>query len=138
MLNPSMTGLRCFACETPHDFRVLQTVCTKCGMPLRVDYALRKPVFGGPASLWRYQAVLPLKLDSAVTLQEGFTPLIPSGDNLWIKDESRNPTGSFKARGMTHGRLDGEVPRGQARWRRRRLEMQPAHWRPTARPPDCR
>jgi threonine synthase len=101
MLNPSMTGLRCFSCETPHDFKLLQTVCTKCGMPLRVDYALGRPVFSGPSSLWRYAAVLPLTLESAVTLSEGFTPLVPSGVGLWIKDEARNPTGSFKARGMS-------------------------------------
>jgi threonine synthase len=45
--------------------------------------------------------VLPLTADSAVTLNEGFTPLVRSGESLWIKDEARNPTGSFKARGMT-------------------------------------
>jgi threonine synthase len=101
MLNPSMTGLTCFSCETPHDPRVLQTVCTRCGMPLRVDYKLTKPDFAGPQSLWRYASVLPLTAGSAVTLNEGFTPLVRSGESLWIKDEARNPTGSFKARGMT-------------------------------------
>ena len=109
MLNPSMTGLTCFSCETPHDPGVLQTVCTRCGMPLRVDYkltkhhflALTKGDFAGPHSLWRYASVLPLTLDSAVTLNEGFTPLVQFGESLWIKDEARNPTGSFKARGMS-------------------------------------
>jgi threonine synthase len=109
MLNPSLTGLRCFSCETAHDPRVLQTVCTRCGMPLRVDYSLGsgtlqsfgKPGFQGPLSLWRYAAVLPLQASEAVTLNEGMTPLIQAGEGLWIKDEARNPTGSFKARGMT-------------------------------------
>jgi threonine synthase len=102
MLNPKLTGLSCFACETPHDLRKLQTVCTKCGMPLRVNYDLpKKPSFGSLASLWRYDAVLPLSADAAVSLSEGYTPLVEVEDGLFIKDESRNPTGSFKARGMT-------------------------------------
>ncbi|HEY4053459.1 MAG TPA: threonine synthase, partial [Terriglobales bacterium] len=53
------------------------------------------------ASLWRYREVLP---DVApVTLGEGFTPLLSSREfpNVWIKDEGLNPTGSFKARGVT-------------------------------------
>jgi threonine synthase len=45
--------------------------------------------------------VLPIQASSAVTLSEGFTPLVPYGEGLWIKDEARNPTGSFKARGMS-------------------------------------
>jgi threonine synthase len=101
MLNPKLQGLSCFACETPHDFRKLQTVCTKCGMPLRVDYALQKTAFGSIPSLWRYEAVLPLRAEAAVSLNEGFTPLVRVEEGLWIKDESRNPTGSFKARGMS-------------------------------------
>jgi threonine synthase len=101
MLNPKLTGLSCFACDTPHDPKQLQTVCTRCGMPLRVDYSLEKASFGGPASLWRYEAVLPLRASHAVTLSEGFTPLLRADQGLWIKDESRNPTGSFKARGMS-------------------------------------
>ena len=97
----SVTGLSCFACGAAHDHRVLQTVCTKCGMPLRVDYDLRPFRPAGPFSLWRYEAVLPIALRDAVTLVEGFTPLVDAGDGVLIKDESRNPTGSFKARGMT-------------------------------------
>jgi threonine synthase len=61
-------------------------------------------------SLWRYRELLPLPLDvEPVTLGEGMTPLLPCPrlgasfglDNLWIKDESQLPTGSFKSRGMT-------------------------------------
>jgi threonine synthase len=53
------------------------------------------------ASLWRYREVLPDV--EPVTLGEGLTPLLPSREfaNVWIKDEGLNPTGSFKARGVT-------------------------------------
>jgi threonine synthase len=105
VFNPRLTALSCFACDAVHDHRVPQSVCTKCGMPLRVDYALDATI-GPPAptatpSLWRYSAVLPLVDDGIVTLTEGWTPLVAVDDGIWIKDESRNPTGSFKARGMT-------------------------------------
>ena len=62
-----------------------------------------------PPSLWRYRELLPLPLDvKPVTLGEGMTPLLPCPrlgpalgvPNLWIKDESQLPTGSFKSRGM--------------------------------------
>ncbi len=60
-----------------------------------------------PANLWRYAEVLPSV--APVTLGEGFTPLLEARhlaadldfESLWIKDEAVNPTGSFKARGMT-------------------------------------
>ncbi|HUJ27388.1 MAG TPA: threonine synthase [Myxococcales bacterium] len=100
MLNQSVKHLTCFACGTHHDHRVLQTVCTRCGMPLRVDYDLRRFTPSGPPTLWRYAPVLPIDAAGAVTLAEGFTPLLDAGDGFLVKDESRNPTGSFKARGM--------------------------------------
>jgi threonine synthase len=102
MLNPTLSGLSCFACDTPHDLHTLQTVCTRCGMPLRLDYKLGKGLRIGPQlSLWRYAEVLPIAADAAVTLTEGMTPLLQVSDTLFVKDESRNPTGSFKARGMS-------------------------------------
>jgi threonine synthase len=60
-------------------------------------------------SMWRYAPVLPADLADAVTLHEGWTPLTRANRlgrecgarNLWIKDESRNPTDSFKARGLS-------------------------------------
>ncbi len=63
-----------------------------------------------PPTLWRYRELLPLPLDAEpVTLGEGMTPLLPCprlGEqlglkNLWMKDESQLPTGSFKSRGQT-------------------------------------
>jgi threonine synthase len=63
-----------------------------------------------PRSLWRYHEVLPLSdMANALTLGEGMSPLLAAPalaerlglTQLWVKDESQNPTGSFKARGMT-------------------------------------
>lgn len=105
-LSPFVAGIRCFACETPHDPRTLLSVCGQCGMPLRVDYDLaairwqRADVRARVPSLWRYREVLPLMEGDETTLIEGFTPLLCVEPNVWVKDESRNPTGSFKARGM--------------------------------------
>jgi threonine synthase len=88
-------------------------------MPLRVDVALPT---GGPAehirthvgSLWRYDAMLPVDGGAAVTLGEGWTPVLAVGDGVWVKDESRNPTGSFKARGMSLA-VSAAVARGAQR-----------------------
>lgn len=104
--NPAYAALRCFACEAPHDLAAPQTVCKSCGLPLRVDYDhARAPLapaalVGRASSLWRYAEVLPIRPEHAVTLVEGWTPLCPAGDTLFVKDEARNPTGSFKARGL--------------------------------------
>ncbi|MEZ5313932.1 MAG: threonine synthase [Thermoanaerobaculia bacterium] len=83
----------------------LATICVRCGMPLRVDYDLSAPpppavLAGRPTSLWRYAEVLPIAPAAAVSLSEGWTPLVEVEPGILIKDESRNPTGSFKARGM--------------------------------------
>jgi threonine synthase len=86
-----------------------RNVCPEDGGPLYVRYdlakirqgATRDSVKQGPSSMWRYSAVLP---DAApVTLGEGLTPMLPSRKypKLLIKDEGLNPTGSFKARGMS-------------------------------------
>jgi len=100
MRNSRLTGLACFACELEHDPDALQTVCRACGMPLRVDYDLAPGALEVDGrSLWRYRDVLPL-VDGEVSLVEGWTPLLRVDTTTWIKDESRNPTGSFKARGM--------------------------------------
>ncbi len=86
------------------------------GAPWLVEYdldpakgeRLRRELPGRPWTLWRYRELLPLAdFDSRVDLGEGGTPLIrlrrtaPEGVELLIKDESRNPTGSFKARGLS-------------------------------------
>jgi len=90
-----------------------QNVCPKDGGVLYVRYGLaslkgklrREDLSGRVASMWRYAEVLPELPDNEkpVTLGEGFTPMLPSREhpNVYIKDESLNPTGSFKARGMS-------------------------------------
>lgn len=98
--------LTCFDCGTFHDADRLQTVCVSCGLPLRVNIDLPDGPPGdvidtSKSSLWRYHAVLPVAIDDAITLDEGWTPVFSVDDNVWIKDEAANPTGSFKARGMT-------------------------------------
>src|SRR6185436_10247673 len=105
-MNPAVRGLTCFACELAHDPAELAGVCRACGLPLRVDYDFARikldpaTLAGRISSLFRYREVLPVSEGEEVTLVEGWTPLIPVKGNLWVKDEARNPTGSFKARGM--------------------------------------
>ena len=86
-----------------------QTVCSKDGGILYVRYHLahlkqnfkRQALQTGPATMWRYAEVLPDVVP--VSLGEGFTPLLPSREfpGVYVKDEGLNPTGSFKARGMS-------------------------------------
>jgi threonine synthase len=101
-----MYSLSCFACDAVHDPAILQTVCVRCGLPLRVDHAVdaqtlpRAALAGREASMWRYREVLPGG-DEPVTLVEGWTPLLEVAAGVWVKDEARNPTGSFKARGLS-------------------------------------
>ena len=104
--NPRWRALACFACGRAHALDRLATVCEACGLPLRVDYDLEASPAGAdaaakPASLWRYDEVLPVRAAAAVSLVEGWTPLVEIARDLYVKDEARNPTGSFKARGMT-------------------------------------
>jgi threonine synthase len=102
-------GFECSKCGATFMTDTAQNVCPKDGGPLYVRYDLaaigrsasRELVNRGPKSMWRYAAVLPDA--EPVTLGEGFTPILPSRQypNLLIKDEGLNPTGSFKARGMS-------------------------------------
>ncbi|MCU1295921.1 MAG: L-threonine synthase [Acidobacteriaceae bacterium] len=101
--------LECTKCGVHLSADVPQTVCPKDGGILyaRYDLASLKQSFrpasllGRPATMWRYAEVLP---DAPpISLGEGFTPMLPSREfpNAYIKDEGLNPTGSFKARGMS-------------------------------------
>jgi len=86
-----------------------QTVCPKDGGVLyaRYDFSAirrdfrREKLAGRTATMWRYSEVLPDA--SPVSLGEGFTPMLASREypNVFIKDEGLNPTGSFKARGLS-------------------------------------
>src|SRR5689334_6933730 len=104
-----ITFLECTKCGERLSPAQPQTVCPKDGGVLYARYDLqslkktvrRESLAGRVASLWRYREVLPDA--EPVTLGEGFTPMLPSREtsNLYIKDEGLNPTGSFKARGLS-------------------------------------
>ena len=114
----NVTHLECALCGKRHEARRLQNLCEKCGKPLLVRYDLKRAartltkesLKSRRADLWRYAEVLPVEsLENIVSLGEGWTPLLHAGRlgaqlglaQLYIKDESQNPTQSFKARGMT-------------------------------------
>jgi len=98
--------LECSACAEHFSPDQLINLCRKCNAPLLVLYdlkpapQLRDEIRKRPPNMWRYAEVLPG--ENFVTLGEGITPLLKSTQikNLWIKDESKNPTRSFKSRGM--------------------------------------
>jgi threonine synthase len=109
--------LECSLCGTRYDAQAAANLCG-CGGPLLVRFDidalrhrwLRRDVPNGPASMWRYSPVLPPSDPATiVSLGEGWTPLVRArriggrigADQLWIKDEGMNPTGSFKARGLS-------------------------------------
>lgn len=113
----TLTHLACTACGAQHEPDRLQNLCTACGKPLSAQYDLKRAartltkeaLRARPRTLWRYEEVLPvLKQENVVALGEGWTPLLNAERlarkiglaELYIKDESLNPTGSFKARGM--------------------------------------
>jgi len=101
--------LACSRCDATFAIDKLMNLCPNDSAPLLVRYdiakspELRDEIRSRPATMWRYREVLPIDDESEiVTLGEGITPLLKSQhhDNVWIKDESKNPTRSFKSRGM--------------------------------------
>jgi threonine synthase len=101
----------------PFDPRERHFLCPSCGLPLLARYDLiaarawrRESLVGREPNMWRYREMMPLlEGEVPVTLGEGFTPLPRAErlgralglDHLYIKDESLNPTNSFKARGQS-------------------------------------
>ena len=104
-----LTHLECTRCGEHYPADRPQSVCTKDGGVLYARYNLHAikrnfsaaRLAGRTPSMWRYDAVLPDA--NPVSLGEGFTPMLPSREfpNVYIKDEGLNPTGSFKARGLS-------------------------------------
>jgi threonine synthase len=104
-----LTHLECTRCGEHYPSDRPQTVCSKDGGVLYARYDLTKikrsfssaRLAGRAPTMWRYDAVLPAA--NPVTLGEGFTPMLSSREfpNIYIKDEGLNPTGSFKARGLS-------------------------------------
>src|SRR6202030_2069819 len=113
-LPTSITHLECSKCGEKYSHEKLQNLCV-CGGPLLARYDLAKAaqtlsveaLKSRPANMWRYAEILPAR--EAVSLGEGMTPVIHARrlgarlglDALYIKDEGLNPTGSFKARGLS-------------------------------------
>ena len=114
----NVTHLECAACQLRHEARRLHNLCRECGKPLLVRYDLetaarsltKESLATRRADLWRYREVLPVEDEkNIISLGEGWTPLLRAPnlgkligiDKLYIKDESQNPTQSFKARGMS-------------------------------------
>ena len=116
-MNPFVLHLECSACASTHSPRQLINLCS-CGNPLLVRYDLAAVGVGlphrfqgsRPQTMWRYRELLPPGNSQArISLGEGGTPLVDAArlasglglSRLWIKDEAANPTGSFKARGLS-------------------------------------
>ena len=105
--------LECSACDHIGGGRAIASVCPLCGQPLLVLYDSPWPARDRISTrwdIWRYRSVLPIDDDETpVSLGEGVTPLLEAPAlahavgvaRLWIKDEGRNPTASFKARGIS-------------------------------------
>lgn len=110
-----MPDFRCVGCSATLRNDSLDPVCTRCGSALVLSDAAvpspqRESLERLPPGVWRYRAFLPVpRTGDVVTLGEGGTPLLRAArlgaelglDNLLIKDETRNPTGSFIDRGST-------------------------------------
>src|SRR6478752_9028513 len=116
-MNSSVTHLECSLCGKRFEPGGIYNLCD-CSGPLLVLYdlsALRdtwtpEAIAHGPNTMWRYAPVLPpVNGNSIVSLGEGMTPLISTprlgarvgAEDLFLKDEGLNPTGSFKARGLS-------------------------------------
>jgi len=106
-------GLRCRECGRAYPAEALH-VCEYCFGPLEVNYdydaiaaaTSRESIAAGPTTIWRYANLLPAYNDGAVDLGAGFTPLVRADrlaaelglGELWLKNDTVNPTGSFKDR----------------------------------------
>jgi threonine synthase len=114
----TLTHVECSICGERHDPEVIQTVCTACGRALvaRYDLAAAKATFTREAlgqrvaSMWRYEELMPVRrAEHIVSLGEGMTAFLATprlgetvgASDLWVKDEGSNPTGTFKARGIS-------------------------------------
>ena len=109
------TVLKCSNCNKTYSISEIHNVSRCCNQPLLVEYDppatfLKEDLAGRENSLWRYFEMLPVKdMINIISLDEGFTPVLPlkklsakcGYSSILMKDESHNPTGSFKARGIS-------------------------------------
>ena len=110
---PFIEGLRCRECARVYPAQALH-VCDYCFGPLEVTYdyeaiashVTKESVAAGPQTIWRYADLLPVEASAPVDLGAGFTPLVRAErlaaelglGEVWIKNDTLNPTGSFKDR----------------------------------------
>ncbi len=107
-------ALVCPVCNVEYDIHSLQSFATCCNQPLvtvyKDNYVSKEVLKNRPQNMWRYLELLPVfDTNNIVSLGEGWTPIHPlkklaSKDGvpiILLKDESVNPTGSFKARGIS-------------------------------------
>jgi threonine synthase len=108
-----VTGLRCRECARAYPAEALH-VCDYCFGPLEVAYdyealarsVTRELIAAGPRTIWRYAPLLPVSDPDPIDLGTGWTPLVRADrlaaelglGELWVKDDTANPTGSFKDR----------------------------------------
>lgn len=110
-MHPMIKDLQCLSCGQTHDWTPNLFLCTSCGGNLEVRINLPSPagwLNSAGVGIWRYQPLLPLSgPDGQTPLLVGTTPLLraPAAlaretglKDLWIKDEARNPSASFKDR----------------------------------------
>lgn len=113
-----VSGLRCRECGRAYEVAPIH-VCEWCFGPLEAAYdynaiaasLTRERIEKGPASIWRYADLLPADRGSAVDLGAGFTPLVRAErlggalglSELWVKNDTVNPTNSFKDRVVAVG-----------------------------------
>ncbi len=105
------TALSCRECGTQVELGPYYA-CPECFGPLEIAYnfpeVTREEIEAGPRNIWRYKALLPVPADieESPNMEPGFTRLLKANnlgtalgiDNLWVKDDSTNPTNSFKDR----------------------------------------
>lgn len=110
-----VTTLYCSSCGQVYDFKAVQTFATCCEKPLLFSYHLEKDTSKTILnytlqSIWKFAPFLPiLNAKHIISLSEGLTPTtkieklgaLVNLEHLYLKDESGNPTGSFKARGIS-------------------------------------
>ena len=109
------THLECLMCKQNFHKNQVHNFCPKCNQPLVARYNLssgldKSILHGRPLNMWRYKEILPIfNDDNIVSLGEGMTPILDlnrlgevlSIEKFQVKDEGGNPTGSFKARGLS-------------------------------------
>ena len=111
----ALSHLECSSCGKKHSATQLQTYALCCNKPLAARYDMnngfsKSELYNRENNMWRYAEMLPVfNKENIVTLGEGMTPILHLNNIgnkydlpfLYVKDESNNPTGSFKARGIS-------------------------------------